>query len=221
MKESRFSRPVLHSLSFFSQLRQRLRAARRHGGWAPPPSCSERFALAVADQTGLKQTLYQRGAMKYFLIGTVNGAPLYFDHAQGRMLIPPLTTMQEVLEEGFKERASFMEAELEGRRPVRLVTHKWQGYVLAVVSDEGEQEIHLQAQLYTIFRLLQMMFGPTALLKKQSTFFLKHKRHLQNLIDLNSIYSRTNQSSLVHAAEHVELNGTLFKQCQVMCLPRR
>lgn len=46
--------------------------------------------------------------MKYFLIGNETGAPLYFDHPNGRMLVPPLVTMQEVIEEGFNERACFM-----------------------------------------------------------------------------------------------------------------
>lgn len=54
--------------------------------------------------------------------------------------------------------------------------HKWQGYVLCVVSDQGEHEIFLRSQLYSIFRLLQMFFGPLALQKKQSPFFLKVSR---------------------------------------------
>lgn len=49
--------------------------------------------------------------MKYFLIGNETGAPIYFDHPNGRMLIPPLSLMQEVIEEGFDERATCMIAD--------------------------------------------------------------------------------------------------------------
>ncbi len=42
---------------------------------------------------------------RFVLIGSETGSPIYYDHKDGRMLIPPLITMQEVLEEMFNERA--------------------------------------------------------------------------------------------------------------------
>ena len=49
--------------------------------------------------------------MKYFLIGSETGSPVYFDHPNGRMMIPPMVTMQEVMEEMFRERAASMTAD--------------------------------------------------------------------------------------------------------------
>lgn len=171
--------------------------------------------------------------MKYVLIGSETGAPIFFDHPNGRMLIPPLVTMQEVLEERFRERASAMVRSRSAAKPcaffhpalqvavdagtsrsLQFVTQKWQGFVLCVVSDQGEHEVFLRSQLYAIFRLLQLLFGPNSLQKRQSPFFLKHKRQLQNLIDLSSHCFANNQSFLVRAAEHVDLNRDLLKQCQ-------
>lgn len=59
---------------------------------------------------------------RYVLIGSETGSPIYYDHKDGRMLIPPLITMQEVLEEMFSERADRMET--DGRHV--FVTAKWQ-----------------------------------------------------------------------------------------------
>ena len=149
--------------------------------------------------------------MRYFLIGSENGSPVYFDHPQGRMMIPPMVTMQEVLEEMFRERATG----LRGDPDVVLVTAKWQGYVLGVVTDQSDDEVFLRSQLYAVFRLLLLKFGPNAL-RKGSPYFLRHKDELQRLIDLCSHSFATQQSSLVHhAAEHLDVNRELLKTARL------
>jgi hypothetical protein len=145
---------------------------------------------------------------RFVLIGTETGSPVYYDHKDGRMLIPPLITMQEVLEEMFQERAERMETS----GSFVFVTAKWQGFVLCMVDNSGQDAIYLRAQLYAIYRILVLVFGPNALKTRQSPFFLRHKKQLQRLIDLASFYCTTDQSFLVRALEQVDVNRDLVKQ---------
>jgi hypothetical protein len=117
------------------------------------------------------------------------------------MLIPPMVTMQEVMEEMFGERAATM-CTAEGRV---FVTAKWQGYVLCLVDSAAprDSEVLLRAQLYAIFRLLVLVFGPYALRTRQSPFFLRQRPRLQRLVDLSSHYFATEQSFLVRSFEQV------------------
>jgi hypothetical protein len=68
------------------------------------------------------------------------------------MLIPPLITMQEVLEEMFGERAERMTT--GSGEPFVFVTAKWHGFVLCMVDNSGQDAVFLRAQLFLIFRLL-------------------------------------------------------------------
>ncbi len=138
---------------------------------------------------------------------------MYYDHREGRMLIPPMVTMQEVMEEMFDERATNMTT-AEGRV---FVMAKWQGYVLCLVDGSAVPDdlIFLRAQLYAIFRLMVLVFGPNALRTRQSPFFLRHRKQLQRLFDLSAHYFGTDQSFLVRAPEQVDVNRDLARQCRL------
>jgi hypothetical protein len=89
------------------------------------------------------------------------------------------------------------------------------GFVLCAVSDQNEEALFLRSQLYSIFRLLLLVFGPHALQRKQSPYFLRHKQQIQRLVDLSSFYFTHNQSFLVRAAEQVDVNRDLLKHCRL------
>jgi len=83
-----------------------------------------------------------------------------------------------------------------------------------MVDNSGQDASLMRMQLFLVFRILVLVFGPNALKTRQSPFFLRHKKQLQRLIDLISFYCSTDQSFLVRALEQVDLNKELVKHCR-------
>ncbi len=92
-----------------------------------------------------------------------------------------------------------------------LVTAKLGGYVLCMIDDSGTDAVLLKAQLYLIFRLLLLLFGPNALKTKQSPFFLRFKKQVQRVVDLASHFAANEQSFLCTALEQLDVNKELLK----------
>ena len=71
----------------------------------------------------MEEAAFLAKLQRYVLIGSETGAPIYYDHKEGRMLIPPMAVMQELMEEMFAERCSAMSS--SGGR--QFVIAKWGG----------------------------------------------------------------------------------------------